>query len=934
MPKQGPSVRAALRGSFPGLLVALNDAQLDQWQDFVDYRARREVHDQYRDALVARHGVDAGGGRKIVIASDMRDEQDRLERDRPATRLAGTLTIKASDMLAPAVQRPPDQDVTAEMGFRQWAAEQLAGRAVELDLKPTLPSALSDRLLIFKYSSNPLPIVHNHKGVITVEDLQAEFAEEYKTHVTERPQLAELLAEIEELENAQRAARAQHSTLSEANEDQPVVRHIGELLGRGGYDYPSIRGWDMPIMATERAKQLVKERRLVIAMPVLARAVDGTNDIAERFANYYGEVMSGVSRTVTVLEGAKWLGSIAAGIASGGLGLTASALITGGYAATQNLAQQASGVAFGTHNRVNVQSAVDDAGIAIVMSLVGGKIQGRFEQVIHLRIDAMQGLSAGGKQFLANMIAATAASPITTSTNAVLDAIIKGTALPSSPEDFADMIVEGAVRDSLVNLGTYGVSARVASEFAAWRAGRSAPIQIPGAEPVVPADAEGPASSLHDTSIRSMLERRGGWREIHADLTQGQGLGAGLSAAERRAVLHRFEAHRRAMAEEIADDFGGRVERSATDEIRVVFEGDDAALRQSQAEELLGLRDPAWRAAGMSLEVRPATDGGTEQAIAARMDSDVRHMSNQFVEVYQMWGEMGPEGRARFLVAVANGALERGGYPPIGVELTATDLSGNASGQMDSRSWKIVVHRRYLKDAATPAEFAEVASLFAHEARHAMQWLRAARVSGDDKAMAALRPDVREYVRKSQDMEPLLPGSAAHDDAVSFHRSVFGDGAAERKKVYDELYLAVEGVRVFTENLHAVEGDASSSPRDVQRARLGIAEAREQLRKADRAYRRLPEEVDAHAYGAATGQALSKALVRKRDGLIRSYRKANAVVERRIQTFEDWAELARAPGGERATQRLARARDEMLASMRRLTRVEDRLAAFEIKVRR
>ncbi|MEO1064260.1 MAG: hypothetical protein AAFZ07_22800 [Actinomycetota bacterium] len=938
LPESGPSVRAELRGRLPGLLSALNEAQLDRWQEYVDYTARRAVFDRYVDALYRTHGIEVrrGSAARTLVATDAKAELERLERGRPSTRLAGSLEIKASDLLAPAIQRPPDRDVVAEMGFRQWAAEQLATKTITLDIAPQLPAALAARVIRLDLGSMTLPFLHHRKGVITVEDLQAEFADEYRENVTHRPELAELRGELKELKDAQGSGRAAHATMSESNAEQPLVRHIGELLGRGGYDYPSIRGWDAPMKATLRAEQLVAERRLVIAIPIIGRAVEQTNDIAERFGNYYGEVMSGVGRAVTVLEGAKWLGAIAASVASGGLGLAASSLITGGYAATQNLVQQASAVNVGLQDRVDAQSAVDDAGIAIVMSLVGGKVQGRFEQVIHLRLNSIQGLGDGAKQFLANMVASTAASPITTSTNAVLDAIINGTALPSSPEEFADMIVKGAVQDTIVNLGTYGVSARVAAEFTAWRAGRAAPIEIPGADPVRPS-AEGPAATLHDTSIRSMLERRGGWQEVHSDLTQGEGLGAGLSATDRRAVLQRFEAHRRALATEVADDFGGRVERSGDGELRVVFDGEDAAVRRAQAAELLQLKDPAWRASGVSLEARPATSGVAEQDIAAMMDADVRHLANQFSEVYQMWGQMGPEGRARWLAAAASGALEKAGYPPIGIKLGgANDLPSRAGGVMDSQTWRMVIRRDYFEmSAPTPQQFAQVASLVAHEARHALQWVRAARASGDETAMNELRPDVREHVRTNENMETLLPGTPAHDAALRFHESVFGDAKPVRDQIYRDLELAAVGVQVFTDNLATVTNDAASSPSDVQKAQLALAEAHEQLRTADEAYRNLPEERDAYAYQAATDRAVNRALARQQDRLIASHRTASEQLERRIERFEQRAVWARtATGDERAIGRLKRAQDDMLASMRRVKRIEDRLAAFAIKVRR
>jgi hypothetical protein len=182
IPEHGPEVRPELQARLPGLLGALTDAQLDQWQRVVDYytiapkvrRAKDAVEKEYE--LQGQFRFDDPGYRK---------KMRKLDAAMPKTTAADEkLSVDVRRLFAENVMEPPEFDVDAELVFRQWAVEQLAKNPVQLNVRPTASwyEALGQWPMTIK----------NTKGFVTAENLRQEFPNEYYHWVSHRPLIAKL----------------------------------------------------------------------------------------------------------------------------------------------------------------------------------------------------------------------------------------------------------------------------------------------------------------------------------------------------------------------------------------------------------------------------------------------------------------------------------------------------------------------------------------------------------------------------------------------------------------------------------------------------------------------------------------------------------------------------------------------------------------------
>src|SRR5690606_8658905 len=126
---------------------------------------------------------------------------------------------------------------------------------------------------------------------------------------------------------------------------------------------------------------------------------------------YEERVMSGAGIAVKWLERAKFAGKLAAGVASGGYSLGAQALIAGGYTLAQEGAQQASEVAHGLRESIDVKGLAQQATVEGAMALFGAMAQGAFAKTLSARFGEKLATSYG--PFVAERIiggAATATS--------------------------------------------------------------------------------------------------------------------------------------------------------------------------------------------------------------------------------------------------------------------------------------------------------------------------------------------------------------------------------------------------------------------------------------------------------------------------------------------------------------------------------------------
>ncbi|MDC7120623.1 hypothetical protein OMK64_03635 [Cellulomonas fimi] len=903
IPTSGPDIRPALQARYPALLGALTREQLEQWQKVVDHytiawhvdaRLRRLWDDfAYYGAVREQHPDYVKERRRLLRAVPSKPDE--------------RLPVDVRLLLADDVRQPPEWDVKAETEFRQWAVEQITRQPLELNLRPTPGEALGQ---------HPMPgIVHKTKGFVTADDLRNDYPEEYARRVSNREELAKLREALKETTEVWHELHPMHVERSAINARRigfGVVRHISEALGEGSQAYPSLRIWDQPRQLIEQAWPLLRERKYELAVPLIAMAEQSTADAATRFSAYENRVMTGAGTAVKWLNRLKTTGTIAAGIASGGLGLTGSALVAGGYTLTQEGLGRAAEMHYGQRKDLGLASLVQAAGVSAVMTYLGGALQARFQVAIKARIERIPDL-AGTKlaELTASAMAAGTSSVYMTATETALKAVVEGKALPKNASELADLIVDGVVENVAMDLGLARVNSRVAKEYEAWRGGSRGPaVTVP--EPTGRGDAaraaptvdvpgtagsgngKVPAGRLSDVAVRALLTEAGGWQRLHAELQGGTGLGATLPLPERQALIARFEAHREGLARNAGTVFDGTVlivETGAGRQVEVHFTGDDAGQHVKDATEYLDAKSPGWaKQTDVRLVADPASTtspkattggpGATDAAqIVERLSPEARALAAEFVAVYEGYLTMDPHARFDVLLGIANRQLVAAGAPPL-IPNHIHNPRPEQYGRQPAKEWELQINLGLVSQKRpTPLEFAAACDTIAHEARHALQWFRMVRLHIErtmpgatyaqvQRASAQGDPVLRRFDPQTvkaaweaqtggRAAESFTAGDLRHQEASAFYDSVFGQNRAHRDDVYAKLDTRVNEVDVALRRLRLMEG--LRLPANDQRlidARDRYREAVAAQSKAHDAYEMLIEEIDARTHGQDVAAAV------------------------------------------------------------------------------
>ncbi|WP_203749339.1 hypothetical protein [Cellulomonas chitinilytica] len=902
IPKGGPDVRPALQATYPALLGALTADQLAHWQKVVDHFTIA----WHVDARLRQLWDDfAYYGTVREQHPDYLKERRRLLRAVPA-RPDEHLTVDVRLLLADDVRQPPEWDVKAETEFRQWAVEQITRRPLELSMRPTPGEALGQ---------HPMPgIVHKTKGFVTADDLRNDYAEEYRRRVSDREELAKLREALKETTDVWHELQPMHVERSAINARRigfGAVRHVSEALGEGSAPYPSVRIWDQPHDLIERAWPLLRERKYELAVPLIAMAEQATADAAKRFSAYENRVMTGAGIAVKWLNRLKTTGTIAAGIASGGLGLTGSALVAGGYTLTQEGLGRAAELHYGQRTNLGLASLLEAAGVSAVMTYLGGALQARFQVAIKARIDRIPDL-AGTKlaELTASAMAAGTSSVYMTATETALKAVVEGKALPKNANELADLIVDGVVQNVAMDLGLARVNSRVAKEYEAWRGGAHGPaVTVPeptgkdtgrAAPTVDVATAAGKGSGkasngrLSDVAVRSLLTEGGGWQRLNAELQGGTGLGAGMPLPERQALISRFEAHREGLARNAGSVFDGTVvivDVGAGRQVEVHFAGDGAAQRVHQATEYLDAKSPGWE---RQTEVRLVADPASTRSptattvgpgardaglVAAHLSPEARALAAELVPLYDSYRAMSPEARFDAVLAIANRQLTASGAPAL-IPNHIDNPTPDQLGRQPASTGELHINRDLVSQKdPTPEEFALVCDTIAHEARHHLQWFRMARLhiertmpgksyaevqaarAAGDAVLKDFDPQTVKAAWEAQTgarpAEQFRAGDLHHDAAAAFYESVFGANRAARENIYFTHDVRAKELRMAMKRLEVLEGPnvPENDPQLVD-ARDRYQEAKALNDRAHNDYEMLIEEIDARTHGQDVARAI------------------------------------------------------------------------------
>lgn len=284
-------------------------------------------------------------------------------------------------------------------------------------------------------------------------------------------------------------------------------------------------------------------------------------------------------------------------------------------------------------------------------------------------------------------------------------------------------------------------------------------------------------------------------------------------------------------------------EKAARVEASVEEIGAAATVRASgQSVESLLAMVPAESRAAQSLKlVRGEIAVGTGIASAAGLKSAVEAgeaLSKEWVELGSV------EARAGRLEKMANEALPPGISTPIKVVIRPE--AGFGAWKFNPTRFEITIPSGWL-GARSETLMPTIVAKIHHETRHAEQyWLVARRLTAKNVSRADIiaRTGLEGNVVDQAMLRPLLDGEAEAAAADKWITSI-GDvgGQAKRTKVYQNLDRADANLAKAKEELTAVE--KSGNPEAIRTARNNFEDEREVFDECYRAYRSLPEEVDA-----------------------------------------------------------------------------------------
>jgi hypothetical protein len=544
-------------------------------------------------------------------------------------------------------------------------------------------------------------------------------------------------------------------------------------------------------------------------------------------------------------------------------------------------------------------------------------------------VDKIPGLANSwfGRAAVSSVSSATSSVYMTAAEIAIKE-VVSGNAIPKSATEFADMIVDNAVQNVVMDAATNRLNSRAAREYAAWKAGRgtstmatsafkhqlgSAPAH-PGT-PVIKVGDQA-AKTLPSETVRAMLAQGAGWKQQVGGLEAGVGLGAGMPVAERRALIDRFEAYREQMAQNVATVFGGDVAISgAADgrQVEVKFSGPDAVKKVTQAEEYLDAKSPGWRkqtdvkiteAAPIATKSAAATAAGN--VLQVRMSASTRHLAAEFVPIFDQWPTLRtPQARAEAMLAVVNRQLVAAGSPPLRVKV----VSEPYEGQLISQKWEIHVSAdQFQGSSLSAAKFARLCEVFAHEGRHAVQFWRMARI--DPARSYDLDPIVKLAAADANSgrrpAEQLDPGSLKYKETQDMIENVYGGNAAKRNEILSDMKTGLEDMNAARKELKDADDKALPlNHPDRVLAQQKYEAARRLHDDAKQRYLAFAEEIDARQVGESTAAA-----VRERLGHRRALENAQ-VAERDAYAAYQRAIAALAAGGFKYRHRLEKRQQQV-----------------------
>jgi hypothetical protein len=216
------------------------------------------------------------------------------------------------------------------------------------------------------------------------------------------------------------------------------------------------------------------------------------------------------------------------------------------------------------------------------------------------------------------------------------------------------------------------------------------------------------------------------------------------------------------------------------------------------------------------------------------------------------WTSLGTaDKRAQKLGDAANEELKKAGVEPCTVKVEAMD----SAGALGFRTWTLRIGKNaFDKASMTLTEMADAADTIYHEARHAEQWFRMARLragAGKKAAEIATELEIPPTVATAAEAKPLTGTGTEVAEAKAWYESVYGTGSSHRDTVLTELPKASAALTKAMSDLAAVNKDPAATAAAKKAAADAVEAARTKRADLYKQYRALPEEADGWIVGGA-----------------------------------------------------------------------------------
>ena len=218
--------------------------------------------------------------------------------------------------------------------------------------------------------------------------------------------------------------------------------------------------------------------------------------------------------------------------------------------------------------------------------------------------------------------------------------------------------------------------------------------------------------------------------------------------------------------------------------------------------------------------------------------------------------------RAKALGAAANVQLKAAGVPEVKVRVKKM----SNLGELDFATWTLDIGKdAFAKAAASRSEIGDAAETVYHEARHAEQWFRMARLQagkGWNAWKIATKLGIPLKIAKAAVANPLAAGAGTEaTEAGAWFESVYGTGRKHREKTLKSLPKIRKKLKAARAALAKLDKNPKATEKQKEAARKKVEDLEKEAATAYDAYRALPEEADAWDVG---GEASTQWLLYER----------------------------------------------------------------------